>query len=274
MSRKKPWAWLDTETTGFKPSEGARVLQVSVRVTDDACRDVTRGGRFTYTTDIQIPLAALIKASPKALQVNHFANVVTIESLRELPEDERPRIACGEFATQFASNAVLESPGARVKRSKEYQADNLVAVMADPAAYFNAPLPHVAWEIVHTMISGCHLVCQNLPFDKPFVENELALAGLTMPCDFRGIEIMSLSNLLSQHLGQHLWGLDFIHGALVDNYGFAPQGAHRADADVNRMMDVYKFVRSRFMSSFELERRLETAQARIKELEEKATANL
>jgi len=268
MATKKPWAWLDTETTGFKPSEGARVLQVSVRVTDDSCRDVTRGGRFSYTSDVQLPVAALVAASPKALEVNHFARVVPIEELRALPEDERPRVACGKYATQFASDAVLADPEARIRPNRDYKVDNLVPVMIDPDAYFRAPPPHVVWQTVHTMLSGCHLVCQNLPFDKPFVENELALCGLTYPCDFRGIEIMSFSNLVAQHLGHPTWGLDKLYDALAQRYGMEELGAHRADADVARMMSIYKFARSWFLDSFKLSLELEAANARIRELEE------
>ena len=282
MATKKPWAWLDTETTGFKPSEGARVLQVSVRVTDDSCRDVTRGGRFSYTSDVQLPVAALMAASPKALEVNHFARVVPIEELRSTPEAERPRVACGKYATQFASDAVLADPEARIRPNRDYKVDNLVPVMIDPDAYFRAPPPHVVWQTVHTMLSGCHLVCQNLPFDKPFVENELALCGLTYPCDFRGIEIMSFSNLVAQHLGHPTWGLDKLYDALAQRYGMEELGAHRADADVARMMAIYKFARAKFLTSFELFEKvqelnaeveagrhaLEVANARIRELEE------
>ena len=282
MATKKPWAWLDTETTGFKPSEGARVLQVSVRVTDDSCRDVTRGGRFSYTSDVQLPVAALMAASPKALEVNHFARVVPIEELRSTPEAERPRVACGKYATQFASDAVLADPEARIRPNRDYKVDNLVPVMIDPDAYFRAPPPHVVWQTVHTMLSGCHLVCQNLPFDKPFVENELALCGLTYPCDFRGIEIMSFSNLVAQHLGHPTWGLDKLYDALAQRYGMEELGAHRADADVARMMAIYKFARAKFLMSFELFEKvqelnaeveagrhaLEVANARIRELEE------
>lgn len=282
MATKKPWAWLDTETTGFKPSEGARVLQVSVRVTDDSCRDVTRGGRFSYTSDVQLPVAALVAASPKALEVNHFARVVPIEELRSTPEAERPRVACGKYATQFASDAVLADPEVRIRPNRDYKVDNLVPVMIDPDAYFRAPPPHVVWQTVHTMLSGCHLVCQNLPFDKPFVENELALCGLTYPCDFRGIEIMSFSNLVAQHLGHPTWGLDKLYDALAQRYGMEELGAHRADADVARMMAIYKFARAKFLTSFELFEKvqelnaeveagrhdLEVANARIRELEE------
>lgn len=283
MATKKPWAWLDTETTGFKPSGGARVLQVSVRVTDDSCRDVTRGGRFSYTSDVQLPVAALVAASPKALEVNHFARIVPIGELRALPEDERPRVACGKYATQFATDVVLADPEVRIRPNRDYKyADNLVPVMVDPAAYFAAPPPHIVWQTVHTMLSGCHLVCQNLPFDKPFVENELALCDLTYPCDFRGIEIMSFSNLVAQHLEHPTWGLDKLYDALAKRYGLEELGAHRADADVARMMAIYKFARAKFLTSFELfekvqelnaevlasQHDLEVAHARIRELEE------
>jgi len=269
MATKKPWAWLDTETTGFKPSGGARVLQVSVRVTDDSCRDVTRGGRFSYTSDVQLPVAALVAASPKALEVNHFARVVPIEELRALPEDERPRVACGKYATQFASDAVLADPEVRIRPNRDYKVDNLVSVMIDPDTYFRAPPPHVVWQTVHTMLSGCHLVCQNLPFDKPFVENELALCGLTYPCDFRGIEIMSFSNLVAQHLGHPTWGLDKLYDALAQRYGLEELGAHRADADVARMMAIYKFARAKFLGCWEVETKLTAALDELSEANRK-----
>lgn len=251
MAAKKLWAWVDTETTGFFPAKGARVLQVSVHVTDDQLRDQTKGGRITYTSDIQIPVEALMRASPKALEVNHFARVVTIESLRELPEAERPLVACGKYATVVASDEVLDDWEVRIKPDKkDYKVDNLVAVMIDPAAYFAAPAPYKVWETVHTMLSGCHLVCQNLLFDKPFIENELALAGLTYPCDFRAVEIMSFSNLLSQHLGLTAWGLDKLYDTAAEKWGLEKLSAHRADGDVARMMAVYKLVRTKFMGAF------------------------
>lgn len=247
MATKKPWAWLDTETTGLKPSEGARVLQVAVHVTDDACRDVTRGGRVKFSSFIKLPPEVLAKAAPKALEVNHFAEQRTKFSVLQTPDDEnRPYFACGPLATQQMTNEALTSFGGA----------DVVWAMLDREAYLNAPPPHVVWQTVHTMLSGCHLVCQNLPFDKPFVENELALCGLTYPCDFRGIEIMSLSNLMSQHLGLTAWGLDKIYAAAAERYGFKDGDAHRADGDVVRMMEIYKFARQRFLGSWETEVKL------------------
>lgn len=267
MAAKKAWAWVDTETTGFFPAKGARVLQVSVHVTDDQLRDVTKGGRVTYTSDIQIPVEALMKASPKALEVNHFARVVTIESLRALDEAERPLVACGKYATLIASDEVLADREVRIKPDgRDYKADNLVAVMIDPAAYFAAPPPYRVWETVHTMLSGCHLVCQNLLFDKPFIENELALAGLTYPCDFRAIEIMSFSNLLSQHLGLTTWGLDKLYDTAAEKWGLEKLSAHRADGDVARMMAVYKLVRAKFMGAFAMESEVDELEATINDI--------
>jgi len=273
MATKKPWAWLDTETTGLKPSEGARVLQVAVHVTDDACRDVTRGGRVKFSSFIKLPPEVLAKAAPKALEVNHFAEKRSKYSVLQTPDDEnRPYFACGPLATLRMSDDALKS----------FEGNDEVWAMLDREAYLNAPPPHVVWQTVHTMLSGCHLVCQNLPFDKPFVENELALVGLTYPCDFRGIEIMSFSNLVAQHLGHPTWGLDKLYDALAQRYGMEELGAHRADADVARMMAIYKFARAKFLTSFELFEKvqelnaeveagrhdLEVANARIRELEE------
>lgn len=276
MATKKPWAWLDTETTGLKPSEGARVLQVAVHVTDDACRDVTRGGRVKFSSFIKLPPEVLAKAAPKALEVNHFAEQRTKFSVLQTPDDEnRPYFACGPLATQQMTNEALTSVGGA----------DVIWAMIDREAYLNAPPPHVVWQTVHTMLTGCHLVCQNLPFDKPFVENELALCGLTYPCDFRGIEIMSFSNLVAQHLGHPTWGLDKLYDALAQRYGMEELGAHRADADVARMMAIYKFARAKFLTSFELfekvqglnaevvagQHDLEAANARIRELEQALT---
>lgn len=262
MATKKPWAWLDTETTGLKVTEGARVLQVAVHVTDDACRDVTRGGRVKYSSYIKLPPEALMNAAPRALEVNHFAKKASVRAILETPDNEdRPYFACGPLAVQRADDDRLNS----------FEGNDEIWVMTDPDTYFASPPPHAVWQTVHQMITGCHLVCQNLPFDKPFVENELALLGFTFPCDFRGIEIMSLSNLVSQHLGLTAWGLDKLYNTLAEKYDLGELSAHRADGDVARMMAVYKFARKQFLGSFaseekcqELKRDLTVAEAQVR----------
>lgn len=262
MATKKPWAWLDTETTGLKPSEGARVLQVAVHVTDDTCRDVTRGGRVKYSSYIKIPIEALKEAAPRALEVNHFAKAITRAELKALPNDLfRPRFACGPLALEPATDELLSDPGS-VFKTREYPTGEHVYVMADYEAYVAAPPPHVVWQTVHQMLSGCHLVCQNVAFDKPFIENELALCGLTYPCDFRTIEIMSHSNLLAQHFGLTAWGLDKLYDTAAGEFGLEALAAHRADGDVARMMAVYKLVRQQFLDSFELYEKVSVLEAK------------
>lgn len=290
MATKKPWAWLDTETTGLKPSEGARVLQVAVHVTDDALRDVTRGGRVRYSSYIRHPAEVFTNAAPIALVKNHFAKGVHRRDLAAMPneEAERPLFACGPYAFQPVTDELLARPDSRMRITgnrdlAEFAAGDHVFVVADPVTYFAAPTPTAVWSIVHTMLSGCHLVCQNLPFDKPFVENELALCGLTFPCDFRGIEIMSHSNLLAQKYGRTAWGLDGLYEALAKERGLGALDAHRADSDVARMMEVYRYTRERFLASWDLEAKcrqyegdeerlvnaLGAANARVAELEAK-----
>lgn len=275
MPTKKPWAWLDTETTGLKPSDGARVIQVAVHVTDDSLRDITRGGKVVYASYIKVPLQALIDAAPRALEVNHVAKAVARAEIKQLPNTptDRPRIACGPLALQPATDETLALPGS-VFKTKEFPTGEHVYVMTDYEVYDRAPPPHVVWQTVHQMLSGCHLVCQNLPFDKPFVENELALCGLTYPCDFRGIEIMSLSNLLSQHLGLTAWGLDKLYDAMAARYGMDALSAHRADGDVARMMAVYSFVRKQFMASFVWQEAVKAHGEFVERLAEKLGAGL
>lgn len=267
MAAKKPWAWLDTETTGLKVADGSRVLQVAVHVTDDSLRDVTRGGRVVYASYIKLPPEVLAQAAPRALEVNHFARVMTRAELRALPNtvEDRPRIACRSLVLQPATDEALADPES-VFKTREYPSGEHVYVIADYEAYRNAPPPHVVWQTVHTMLSGCHLVCQNLPFDKPHVENELALCGLTFPCDFRGIEIMSFSNLVAQQMDHPTWGLDKLYNAMAEKYGLEALSAHRADGDVARMMAVYKHVRRRHFLSFEQEAKIAELEAQVSKL--------
>jgi DNA polymerase III epsilon subunit-like protein len=263
MASKKPWVSLDTETTGLEPSDGARVLQVAVHVTDDECRDVTRGGRVKYSSYIKLPIEALKAAAPRALEVNHFAKAVTRAELKALPNDLfRPRFACGPLALEPATDEMLAGPDS-VFKTREYPTGEHVYIVADYEAYVAAPPPYVVWQTVHQMITGCHLTCQNVAFDKPFIENELALCGLTFPCDFRTVEIMSHSNLLAQHLGLTAWGLDKLYDAAAAKYGMEALSAHRADGDVARMMAVYKLVRSKFLRSFEQEAKISELEAKI-----------
>lgn len=194
----RPWCWLDTETTGLSPHEdprtnapcapglGARVVQVAVKVTDNALNPWQRGGRTAFFSRIKLPEADLLRASPKALEVNRY----------------------------------------------------------DAADYADAPPPEEVWPIVHAMLSGSHLVCQNIAFDRPFVINELRQLGLTYPADRRGIEIMGHSNLVAQQLGLTTWGLEAVYNALRERYSLAALAAHEALGDVDRMMAVYRHART------------------------------
>lgn len=111
----------------------------------------------------------------------------------------------------------------------------------------DALTPAAAWEVIHEMVSGCHLVCQNVPFDMPMVKNELRLLGKTYPFDRRSIEIMSYSNLMSQYLGLDIWGLEPVYNALkARNPAMPDHLAHSAGGDVRRMMEVYRHTRLAF----------------------------
>ncbi len=265
VQSKKPWCWLDTETTGLEPNGefGSRVLQVAVKLTDDNLRPWTRGGRTSYVASIKLSPHVLACASTKALEVNKFARPVKFteaiglracerlgghEVLKDImPGDEitdmeaLQALAVSEYMRR--RNRALEKYGdsSKVKPITE------VWVMNDYEAWNAAPSPQEVWEIVHSMLSGCHLVCQNIPFDKPHVQNELRLLNLTYPADFRGIEIMSLSNLASQMLGLGVWGLGPVYDGLASKFNLPALDAHEAMADVHRMQAVYKFVRATFL---------------------------
>lgn len=272
---KKPWSWLDTETTGLdtrvcpRSGErvpagspyGSRVLQVAVKVTDDALRPWTRGGRTEYCTDIKLPPEVLADAAPRALQVNGFAEPVPADyaalgrylALPVRPRESNPKeLKPGTIPYTPPGTVNWEfGPGCEVNEDVLAEARKLdnqeLWVMSDPARWFDAATPSAAWNIVHTMLSGCHLVCQNIPFDQPHVTNELWALDLTFPCDRRGIEMMTASNLIAQHLGLSTWGLEPVYNGLVDRYGMEKLAAHRASGDVDRMMAVYRFVRETFM---------------------------
>lgn len=270
---KKPWSWLDTETTGLDPNVcprsgdevprespfGSRVLQVAVKVTDDALRPWTRGGRTEYCTDIKLPVEVLADASFKALEVNGFAEPVPADRAalgRYLALPVRPRESRdGKPGTiQPVPPGTVNwtyGPGCEVNDAVLDEAlglgNHTLWVMCDPARWFDAPSPEQAWRIVHSMLSGCHLVCQNIPFDRPHIMNELGMLDLTYPADRRGIEMMTASNLVAQHFGLSAWGLEVTYNTLAERTGMEKLAAHRASGDVDRMMAVYRFVRESFM---------------------------
>jgi hypothetical protein len=273
-NNKKPWSWLDTETTGLDPTicprsgeelkdarspYGSRVLQVAVKCTDDALRPWTRGGRSEYCTDIKLPPEVLADASCKALEVNGFAEVVPANSSslgRYLALPVRPlESRDGKDGTiQHTAPGTVNwtyGPGQEVNEDVLKEADALdntaLWVMCDPARWFDAESPEKAWAIVHTMLSGCHLVCQNIPFDRPHIFKELKLLNMTYPADRRGIEMMTASNLVAQLHGASSWGLELTYDTLAERMGMEKLSAHRASGDVDRMMAVYRFVRDAFM---------------------------
>ena len=195
---KKPWCWLDTETTGLSPFEdpktrraydssgpvslGSRVIQVAVKVTSDSLGPWTRGGRREYSSNVKIPVDALAAAAPKALEVNGFAQVVATRNTARalgcyLAQPVGDRFAPGEEVTEAvlaeAESAYASLSEGSLKSMLHPIKEPAVWVMRDPARWFDAPPPEEVWPIVHSMLSGCHLVCQNVPFDKPFIEAEL-----------------------------------------------------------------------------------------------------
>lgn len=282
---KKPWTWLDTETTGLFPHKGARVLQVAVQITDDALRPWTRHNRTKYATDIRLPEDAMAVASPSALRVNGFARRWTVLELRDCPEETRPYLACGRIVdlagtvrgvgTEMTNEMIDLVEAGRythgfVDKKDEAPIGTYAWVMDDPKRYFDAPPPEAVWPIVHSMLSGCHLVCQNVPFDKPFIEAELHGLGLTYPCERRHIEMMSLSNLVAQHLGTPVWGLEVLYDTMVEKFGLPPVEAHRAEGDIFRMMQVYRFAREHFFRGVGVGgcSRVAELEARVAELEE------
>ena len=265
---KKPWCWLDTETTGLSPFEdpktrraydssgpvslGSRVIQVAVKVTSDSLGPWTRGGRREYSSNVKIPVDALAAAAPKALEVNGFAQVVATRNTARalgcyLAQPVGDRFAPGEEVTEAvlaeAESAYASLSEGSLKSMLHPIKEPAVWVMRDPARWFDAPPPEEVWPIVHSMLSGCHLVCQNVPFDRPHIQNEFKLLDLTYPADFRGIEVMSYSNLVAQRFGLTTWGLELVYNTMAERMNLPPIEAHRALGDVERMMVVYKFVR-------------------------------
>ncbi len=272
-SNKKPWSWLDTETTGLDPNVcprsgeevdaqspyGSRVLQVAVKCTDDTLRPWTRGGRTEYCTDIKLPPEVLADASFKALEVNGFAEAVPANAAalgRYLALPVRPRESREgkpETITPVPPGTVnwTYGPGCEINDAVLLEAlalnNSTLWVMCDPARWFDAESPERAWSIVQSMLSGCHLVCQNISFDRPHIFKELKLLGMTYPADRRGIEMMSISNLVAQLHEASSWGLELTYNTLAERTGLEKLAAHRASGDVDRMMAVYRFVRTAFM---------------------------
>lgn len=109
--------------------------------------------------------------------------------------------------------------------------------------------PSAAWRTLHqNVLTNAVLVSQNVPFDRGFINAELRRhgevgAGKEGRWARRFIDIQSYSALIAMERGLLKWGLHDVYAAL----NLPALQEHRAAADVQRGMAVFRHAYERFM---------------------------
>lgn len=100
------------------------------------------------------------------------------------------------------------------------------------------------WQKIQAFTKDAVLVGQNVGFDQDHILAEMTFYGLKPLWQRRFVDLQAYSFMIAEEFGLSFWGLQDAYAAIAPNGPHYP--SHRAMADVQRGMAIYKYARNRY----------------------------